>query len=92
VIITLASEGVFMHAQRVGEDSWDDDQIPALNRNPKDVAGAGDAFLVGATLALAAKADIWVAAYVGSLAAALQVNQVGNLPLSSEDLLQVINQ
>ena len=92
VIITLASEGVFMHAQRVGESSWDDDQIPALNRNPKDVAGAGDAFLVGATLALAAKADIWIAAYVGSLAAALQVNQVGNLPLSSESLLQVINQ
>jgi rfaE bifunctional protein kinase chain/domain len=88
VIVTLASEGAFLHAPRGGQDSWDDDRIPALNGSPRDVAGAGDAFLVSSTLALAAGEDIWTAAYIGSMAAACQIDKVGNLPLKPDELLR----
>jgi bifunctional ADP-heptose synthase (sugar kinase/adenylyltransferase) len=39
------------------------------------------------TLALAAGASIWEASVLGSLAAAIQVSRVGNLPLQLSDLL-----
>jgi rfaE bifunctional protein kinase chain/domain len=55
--------------------------LPALNRNPVDVAGAGDALLASSSLALAAGGSIWECAYLGSVAAALQVSRVGNIPL-----------
>ncbi len=38
-------------------------------------------------MALAVGADIWQAAYLGSVAAALQVSRVGNTPLIAQDLI-----
>ena len=57
--ITLASDGVFLHRPEAIGGEWTDDQVPALNLNPVDVSGAGDAFLVSTALALAVGADIW---------------------------------
>jgi bifunctional ADP-heptose synthase (sugar kinase/adenylyltransferase) len=42
-------------------------------------------------MAMACGADIWEAACLGSLAAALQVGRIGNTPLSIEEFLQVLN-
>ncbi len=91
VILTLAGEGLFLRAPNLQQSAGNDDRIPALNHDPKDVAGAGDAFLVGAALALAAGADIWMAAYIGSIASACQVNRVGNLPLKTEEIFQELS-
>jgi rfaE bifunctional protein kinase chain/domain len=82
VILTLGSEGLFIH--KMG-DSWhppNSDRLPAFNVAPKDVAGAGDSLLTGASLALVAGADIWLSAYLGSLVAACQVGRAGNVPLT----------
>ena len=38
---------------------------------------------MASSMALRAGADIWQASYLGSLAAALQVSRVGNLPLTT---------
>lgn len=89
VLITLGSEGVFVHDPR-GPDLWDDDRIPALNYRAKDVAGAGDALLTGASLALSTGANIWEAAYIGSIMAACQVNNIGNIPIDISDLSRAI--
>jgi len=62
--------------------------LPAMNSNPVDVAGAGDAVLAAAGLALAGGASVWECAYLGSVAAAIQVSRVGNLPLQRDALLQ----
>ena len=35
--------------------------------------------------------EIWEAALIGSLAAALQVSRVGNTPLQVEELLELLN-
>ncbi|MBI1905657.1 MAG: adenylyltransferase/cytidyltransferase family protein [Rhodocyclales bacterium] len=84
VIVTLGAEGVLVHA---GPDKpWITDRIPAMNRAPMDVAGAGDSLFVVAAMSLRAGASIWQSAYLGSLAAACQVGRIGNLPLSARDL------
>jgi rfaE bifunctional protein kinase chain/domain len=61
--------------------------LPAMNRNPVDVAGAGDALLAAAALALAAGGNIWECSYLGSVAAALQVSRIGNVPLERHALI-----
>lgn len=91
LIVTLGAEGIFIHAGRPHGDKWMDDRLPAFNTAPKDPAGAGDALLVAASLARTAGHPIWLAAYLGSLAAACQVDRIGNTPLALEELRQVIS-
>ena len=88
--ITLGGEGVFLHAPESNGKTWEDDRIPALNVNPVDVSGAGDAFLVSTAICLAAGVDIWAAIYIGSIASGCQVSRMGNVPLSKDDLLRAI--
>lgn len=88
VVITLAREGLLIHAPKKGV--YRTDRLPAFNTAPKDVAGAGDSFFICAALALRAGVDIWRAAYLGSLAAACQVSRIGNTPLTSAELLSEI--
>lgn len=90
VILTLGSEGILVQAPDIGDKALKTDRLPALNGNPIDVAGAGDSLLTAASLALAADASIWEAAYVGSLAAACQVARTGNIPLDAADVLAEI--
>jgi rfaE bifunctional protein kinase chain/domain len=89
VVITLGSEGVLIHPD---SGVWPTDRLPALNMAPKDVAGAGDSFLITASMTLVRGGDIWMAAYLGSLAAACQVGRVGNTPLTREELIAEIVQ
>jgi rfaE bifunctional protein kinase chain/domain len=88
VVITLASEGLLIHAPKNG--AFHTDRLPAFNSSPKDVAGAGDSFFVCAALALRGGVDIWQAAYLGAVAAACQVSRIGNTPLTAAELLDEI--
>lgn len=89
IILTLGSEGVFVHSGLDKKNS-EDDRIPALNRRPTDVAGAGDAFLVVAALGISVGANIWEAAYLGSMAAGCQVGRIGNVPLQKTELFAAL--
>jgi rfaE bifunctional protein kinase chain/domain len=89
VVITLGAEGILIYAQ--DEISYMMDRLPAMNSTPKDVAGAGDSFLITSSMALRAKATMWQAAYLGALAAACQVSRVGNTPLTREELIREID-
>lgn len=89
VIIKLGADGALLHLE-TAPDKRQTDQLPALNRNPIDVAGAGDSMLITAGLALAAGATPWMAAAIGSLSAALQVGRLGNVPLTRNELLAAI--
>lgn len=86
IIITLGKEGLLIHANHTDEGEFLTDRIPAMNTAPKDVAGAGDSFLVCCSLAMAVGADIWKSAFLGSIAAACQVGRIGNLPLTQKDI------
>jgi len=91
VIITLAEEGILIHAEGKEKTDWLTDRLPAFNMAPKDVSGAGDSFLTCTAMSMAAGADIWKSSYLGSLAAACQVGRIGNIPLSPFDLKMEIN-
>jgi rfaE bifunctional protein kinase chain/domain len=87
LIVTLGAEGLLVHAPQCRSNGVFTDRLPAFNASPKDVSGAGDSLLTCASMALAVGADVWQAAYLGSIAAACQVGRVGNSPLSAHELI-----
>jgi rfaE bifunctional protein kinase chain/domain len=88
VLLKLGEEGVLIHAGNIKGNDWLTDRIDALNSASKDVAGAGDSLLITSAMTLACGGNIWEAACLGSLAAAVQVGRVGNTPLNTEELLR----
>jgi len=88
ILLKIGEEGVLIHAETTAPESWLTDRIPALNTVPIDVAGAGDSMLIASAMSLASGATIWEAAALGSIAAAVQVSRVGNIPLVTNEILQ----
>ncbi len=80
-IVTLAENGAFIHNREDTPNTILTDQISSLTQNPVDVAGAGDVFMVAAALSLYTGASIWQAAYIATVAASIQVERIGNIPL-----------
>lgn len=85
VMITMGAEGLLVVSAENGHERLD--QLPAFNSAPKDVAGAGDALFTCAAMALCRGQNNWRAAYLGSLAAAIQVSRIGNMPIQRDQLL-----
>ena len=88
ILLKLGEEGVLVNTKTDDANAWHTDQVHALNSSPKDVAGAGDSMLIATALALASGRNIWSATYLGSIAAAIQIARVGNLPLTTAELLE----
>ena len=86
IILKLGAEGVLLH-YGTANDGVETDRIPALNISPQDPSGAGDALLVVSSMALVVGATPWEAAYLGSIAAAVQVSRTGNIPLTQAALV-----
>ncbi|HEY0008084.1 MAG TPA: hypothetical protein VGB55_05130, partial [Tepidisphaeraceae bacterium] len=57
-----------------------------------DPLGAGDALLAATSLALATGATLQQAAFIGSLAAAVEIGQVGNVPVNADAILDALIQ
>lgn len=88
LFITLAEEGVFIH--KIKESLWVNDRIKALSDGVVDPAGAGDCLFISAALAISTNASTWEAAFIGSVAAACQVGNVGNKPINLKILHRAI--
>jgi rfaE bifunctional protein kinase chain/domain len=88
ILLKLGEEGLVIHAGNGHLLDCPTDRIGALNSAPKDVAGAGDSLLITSALTLAGGGNIWEAACLGALAAAVQVGRVGNTPIRTKELLQ----
>ena len=86
VFLKLGNEGFLI--QNNNQNTFHTDKMDALNLNPIDVAGAGDSLLTFAGMAIASGASIWEAAYLGALAASVQVSRLGNVPISKDDILK----
>lgn len=91
VFITLGSEGLLIYSPQNDLSQIHTDNLPVLNLNPKDVAGAGDCLFICSAMSLIAGANIWESAYLGSLAAACQVGRMGNLPLGHTELIKELD-
>jgi rfaE bifunctional protein kinase chain/domain len=91
ILVTLGSEGVLIYGEdKNNKDIFMTDQISTLNILPKDVSGAGDSLFITSSMAMTLGASIFEGAYIGSLAAAVQVGRVGNIPLSVDEIKGVI--
>ena len=93
-LITLGKQGLLVFDQyraRPANESWErnlrSEYLPALTQRAVDPLGSNDALLAAATLTLAAGGSVHAAAYLGSVAAAFEVQRVGNHPITTEDLL-----
>lgn len=65
--------------------------LPALSTRVVDPLGCGDALLAAASLTLACGGSLHAAAYLGSLAAAMEIRQLGNQPLTADALADAVN-
>jgi rfaE bifunctional protein kinase chain/domain len=90
IILKMGEEGLLIYGHSK-DGQIITDQVPALNTNPRDVAGAGDSLLVASSLAIASGANIADAAYLGSVAAAIQVGRMGNMPITAFEFKQYLN-
>jgi bifunctional ADP-heptose synthase (sugar kinase/adenylyltransferase) len=86
VFLTLGEAGVMVVGSAQSQPAIVTETLPALNPEPRDVSGAGDSMLTAASLAMASGASAFQAAYLGSLAAAIQTSRVGNVPIQAQEL------
>ncbi|MBT7449488.1 MAG: adenylyltransferase/cytidyltransferase family protein [Rhodospirillaceae bacterium] len=86
VFVKLGASGVLIVSSEPSSTEQQVDRLPAFNALPKDVSGAGDSMLTAASLALAAGASTWEAAFIGSIAAGIQTGRLGNVPISTDEL------
>jgi len=63
------------------------ESFPALDPNPVDVTGAGDALLAAVALGRAAGWPLMKAAAVGACVGALAVGRLGNTPITSDEVV-----
>ena len=92
IILKLGEEGLLTHSYDDDQQNWLTEKIGALNTSPKDVSGAGDSLLIVSAMALASGSDIFKAACLGSLAAAIQVGREGNIPITINEIMQIFAQ
>lgn len=87
IFLKLGADGVIVSGLK-----FKTDHISAMNENPVDVAGAGDSLIAASTLAFSTGASPYVAAFIGSLAAAIQVSRPGNQPISRSNIATLLDQ
>src|SRR5207249_8418836 len=88
-LITLGKQGLVSFdwpggTARDSEGRLRSEYLPALSGRTVDPLGCGDALLAAASLALAAGGSLQAAALLGSIAAAIEVQEVGNIPVTAE--------
>ena len=91
ILLKLGADGLLIHNGNKQKKSILTDRINSLNSAPTDISGAGDSMLIAASLSLAVGANIWESALIGSMAASIQVSRLGNVPLKSKELLELLN-
>ena len=89
-IITLGKQGLItFNRPPTGEDQSGrlaSEYLPAMSSYAVDPLGCGDALLAAASLALSCGATLQQAAYLGAVAASIEVRRLGNQPISADDL------
>lgn len=85
VLLTLGEEGIALF-----ENGKSERKIPTKARKVADVSGAGDTVISTLTIALAAGANIYDAAYLANFAGGLVCEEVGIVPVSIDNLFNAV--
>jgi len=96
-VVTLGEDGLIAFEPAEAEKHADGktsrlrgEHIPAMTRHVVDELGCGDALLALLTLARAAGSSLVQSAYLGSLAATVQVEHMGNIPVTRNEITRVL--
>lgn len=89
IIIKLGADGLVLNGVRSDGTLLNLDALPSLNQNPIDVSGAGDSLLAAASLAITIENNLAKASLIGSLAAAIQIGRLGNIPIEKEKIISL---
>lgn len=90
IIIKLGADGLVINGVKSDGTLLSLDALPSFNQNPIDVSGAGDSLLAAASLAITIENNLAKASLIGSLAAAIQIGRVGNIPIEKEKIISLI--
>ncbi|MCC6321398.1 MAG: adenylyltransferase/cytidyltransferase family protein [Phycisphaerales bacterium] len=92
-IVTMGAEGLIAFDRlpdRRDEGAWEHklkaEHVPAMSLHAIDALGCGDALLSAATLGLACGCEMLPSAFLGAIAAAVQVQRLGNTVVGATDL------
>ncbi len=93
-IITLGKQGLvtFDRDADAPDGRLRSEYLPALASHATDPLGCGDALLATASLAMACGGSLQAAAFLGSVAAALEAREMGNQPIGAERILSHLYQ
>jgi len=92
LILKLGERGLIAYRKRPDiEDVRSFFAVDSFTNDVKDAVGAGDALLSYATLAHVATGNEVIAAVLGAMAAAVECEHDGNVPVSREDVLKTID-
>jgi rfaE bifunctional protein kinase chain/domain/rfaE bifunctional protein nucleotidyltransferase chain/domain len=94
-IITLGKQGLVTFDRPAAPEADPNgrlrsEYLPALTTHATDPLGCGDALLATASLSLAAGGSLQAAALLGSIAAGIEAQQLGNIPLTADRLAAAI--
>jgi len=91
LIMKLGPDG-FISYSRDNSGGITNQPFPALTANPVDVAGAGDSLLAVMAAGLCSGEKTMLISAIACCMTAIAVNTMGNKPISSEKLLEYINE
>lgn len=91
LIMKLGDRGILTQRAPLNENPKAFYAIPSFAENVLDPVGAGDALLAYATLALKATGSDMIASILGSMAAAIECEHDGNIPVSPDDMRRKID-
>ena len=90
LVLTLGSEGVLIPKVKNNETFLH--SLPAFNKSPLSVSGAGDVFLTFATLSLLQKnCNIFEASLISSIAASVKTSYIEKKPVLKEEVKKIIS-
>ena len=87
LFLKLGAEGLLMVSDQYKLET---ELLHALNSNPVDVAGAGDALLATSALCSVVGCNVWESGLLGSVASGIQVSRIGNTPVLHQELVDQI--
>lgn len=90
LILKLGKEGILSY-RSPGMENREYFYIDTFCQNAIDPIGAGDALLAAATLGLITTQNILQASILGNLAACVECSTIGNVPVTTKDLLKGLN-
>lgn len=89
IVITLGQQGILINGRYKG--NYHTDRLPSFNSSPVDTSGAGDSFICSTSIFFRQGFSIWESVFLGSIAASIKVSKNGNVPISLNEILNLLN-